>query len=39
MQRTVLTEAYALLKRIGAVANEAKFSRDWLVGVRAMLVG
>ena len=30
MQRTVLTEVYALLKRIGAVANEAEFSRDWL---------
>ena len=30
MQRTVLTEAYVLLKRIGAVANEAEFSRDWL---------
>ena len=30
MQRTVLTEVYALLKRIGAVANEVEFSRDWL---------
>ena len=30
MQRTVLTEVYALLKTIGAVANEAEFSRDWL---------
>ena len=30
MQRIVLTEVYALLKRIGAVANEAEFSRDWL---------
>ena len=30
MQTTVLTEVYALLKRIGAVANEAEFSRDWL---------
>ena len=30
MQRTVLKEVYALLKRIGAVANEAEFSRDWL---------
>ena len=30
MQRTVLTEVYALLKRIEAVANEAEFSRDWL---------
>ena len=30
MQRTVLAEVYALLKRIGAVANEAEFSRDWL---------
>ena len=30
MQRTVLTEVYALLKAIGAVANEAEFSRDWL---------
>ena len=32
MQRTVLTEVYALLKRIGTVANEAEFSRDWLGG-------
>ena len=44
MQTTVLTEVYALLKTIGAVANEAEFSRDWLggigwVGVKAMLVG
>ena len=30
MQTTVLTEVYALLKTIRAVANEAKFSRDWL---------
>ena len=30
MQRTVLTEGCALLKTIGAVANEAEFSRDWL---------
>ena len=30
MQTTVLKEVYALLKRIGAVANEAEFSRDWL---------
>ena len=30
MQRRVLTEVYALLKTIGAVANEAEFSRDWL---------
>ena len=30
MKTTVLTEVYALLKRIGAVANEAEFSRDWL---------
>ena len=30
MQRTVLTEVYALLKTIGAVANEAEFSSDWL---------
>ena len=30
MQKTVLTEVYALLKTIGAVANEAEFSRDWL---------
>ena len=30
MQRMVLKEVYALLKRIGAVANEAEFSRDWL---------
>ena len=30
MHTTVLTEVYALLKRIGAVANEAEFSRDWL---------
>ena len=30
MQRTVLTEVYTLLKHIGAVANEAEFSRDWL---------
>ena len=30
MQTTVLTGVYALLKRIGAVANEAEFSRDWL---------
>ena len=30
MQTTVLTEVYALLKTIGAVANEAEFSRDWL---------
>ena len=25
-----MTEVYALLKRIGAVANGAGFSRDWL---------
>ena len=30
MQTTVLTEVYALMKTIGAVANEAEFSRDWL---------
>ena len=30
MQTTVLKEVYALLKTIGAVANEAEFSRDWL---------
>ena len=30
MQTTVLTEVYTLLKTIGAVANEAEFSRDWL---------
>ena len=30
MQTTVLTEVYALIKTIGAVANEAEFSRDWL---------
>ena len=30
MQRTVLTEVYALLETIGAVANEAEFSKDWL---------
>ena len=30
MQTTVLTGVYALLKTIGAVANEAEFSRDWL---------
>jgi hypothetical protein len=30
MQTTVLTEVYELLRSIGAVANEAEFSRDWL---------
>ena len=30
MEGTVLTEVYALLKTIGAVTNEAEFSRDWL---------
>ena len=30
MQRTLLTEVYALLKRIGTVTNEAEFSKDWL---------
>ena len=30
MQRSLLAEVYALLKRIGVVANEAEFSRDWL---------
>ena len=30
MQTTVLTEVYALIKTIRAVANEAEFSRDWL---------
>ena len=30
MQRTVLKEVYELLRNIGAVANEAEFSRDWL---------
>ena len=30
MQRTILNEVYTLLKTIGAVANEAEFSRDWL---------
>ena len=30
MQTMVLTEVYALMKTIGAVANEAEFSRDWL---------
>ena len=30
MQRTVLKEVYELLRNIGAVANEAEFSKDWL---------
>ena len=30
MQRTVMKEVYELLRNIGAVANEAEFSRDWL---------
>ena len=30
MKRTVLKEVYELLRNIGAVANEAEFSRDWL---------
>ena len=30
MQRTVLKEVYELLRNIGAVKNEAEFSRDWL---------
>ena len=30
MQKTGLTEVYALLKGFGAVANDAEFSRDWL---------
>ena len=30
MQTMVLTEVYALMKTIGAVANEAEFSRDQL---------
>ena len=30
MEGTVLKEVYALLRNIGAVANEAEFSRDWL---------
>ena len=30
MQRTVLKEVYELLRNIGAVANEAEFSRDRL---------
>ena len=30
MQKTVLTEVYDLLKKIGAVDNESEFSTDWL---------
>ena len=30
MEGMALTEVYALLKTIGAVANEVEFSRDWL---------
>ena len=30
MEGTVLKEVYELLRNIGAVANEAEFSRDWL---------
>ena len=30
MKGTVLKEVYELLRNIGAVANEAEFSRDWL---------
>ena len=30
MEATVLKEVYELLRNIGAVANEAEFSRDWL---------
>ena len=30
MQRTVLKEVHELLRNIGAVTNEAEFSRDWL---------
>ena len=30
MQKTVLNEVYDLLKKIGAVASESEFSRDWL---------
>jgi hypothetical protein len=30
MQKMVLNEVYALLKKIGAVDNESEFSRDWL---------
>ena len=30
MEGTVLKEVYELLRNIGAVTNEAEFSRDWL---------
>ena len=30
MEGTVLKEVYELLRNIGAVADEAEFSRDWL---------
>ena len=30
MQGTVLKQVYELLRNIGAVANEAEFSKDWL---------
>ena len=30
MEGTVLKKVYELLRNIGAVANEAEFSRDWL---------
>ena len=30
MEGTVLKEVYELLRNIGAAANEAEFSRDWL---------
>ena len=30
MEGTVLKEVYELLRNIGAVANEAEFSSDWL---------
>ena len=30
MEGTVLKEVYELLRNIGAVVNEAEFSRDWL---------
>jgi len=30
MQKTVLTDVFELLQRIGAVSNESEFSKDWL---------
>lgn len=30
MEQTVLREVYELLRRLGAVASESEFSKDWL---------